>query len=263
MTFDRRPLGQGGHVLVSTTLEGDGFLAAFSERTGGVSEGSHESLNLSFVVGDDDDRVRTNRARLTGALGIDRFATPEQVHGARIVQVGEKRAGAGFEGPGDRIAGTDAMVTTSAGAALAVLTADCVPVVAASAAESRVAVVHAGWRGIAAGVVASMAALFERPGDVRVTIGPAIGPDHYEVGPDVALAVASGTQAGAVTERRGDATHLDLAGTVRAELRALGIRRVDDSGLCTACHPARFFSYRVDEVTGRQAAVAMRLPGNA
>ena len=104
-----------------------------------------------------------------------------------------------------------------------------------------------------------MAAAFDSPKDVRVAIGPAVGPDHYEVGEDVALAVAAGTEAGAVTERRDGTTRLDLVGTIRAELRALGIRRVDDTGLCTACHPDRFFSYRRDEITGRQAAVAVRL----
>jgi len=132
-------------------------------------------------------------------------------------------------------------------------------VVAASAAEDRIAIAHAGWRGLAAGIVGVVAGLFERGSDVRVALGPAIGPDHCVVGADVALAVAAGTQAGAVTERRNGTTRLDLAGTIRAELRALGIRRVDDTGLCTACESGRFFSFRRDEVTGRQAGVAVKL----
>ena len=131
--------------------------------------------------------------------------------------------------------------------------------VAASAAEGRIAIAHAGWRGLAAGIVGAIAGLFERGNEVRVALGPAIGPDHYVVGEDVALAVAAGTQAGAVTERRNGTTRLDLAGTIRTELRALGIRRVDDTGLCTACESARFFSFRRDEVTGRQAGVAVKL----
>ncbi|HYX11516.1 MAG TPA: polyphenol oxidase family protein [Candidatus Acidoferrum sp.] len=259
MTFEQRTLSGGGSVLVSTPLESDGFLAAFSERSGGVSPSPYESLNLSLAVGDDDAAVGENRRRLTEGLGIDRFATAQQVHGAKLVRIGAKRAGAGFEGLEDRVPGADAMLATGAGIALAVLTADCVPVVAASAAAGILAVAHAGWRGIAAGVVGTVAAAFDSPKDVRVAIGPAVGPDHYEVGEDVALAVAAGTEAGAVTERRDGTTRLDLVGTIRAELRALGIRRVDDTGLCTACHPDRFFSYRRDEITGRQAAVAVRL----
>ena len=259
MTFERRPLPGGGHVLVSGALERDGVLAAFSERGGGASEAPYHSLNLSFAVGDEDHRVAENRARLCGALGIDRFATAQQVHGSKLVRIGAKRAGAGFGGIEDRIPGADAMAATAPGIALAVLTADCVPVVASSAAEGTVVVAHAGWRGIAAGIVGEVAAVFETPGKVRVAIGPAIGPDHYEVGEDVALAVATGTRAGAVTERRDGSTRLDLVGTIRAELRSLGIRAVEDTGLCTACHPDRFFSYRVDEIAGRQGAIAMRL----
>jgi purine-nucleoside/S-methyl-5'-thioadenosine phosphorylase / adenosine deaminase len=259
MTFERRTLPNGGHVIVSTTLERDGFVAAFSERSGGVSEGSYRSMNLSFAVDDDDDRVRTNRGRLVEGLGVDRFATAQQVHGTKLVRIGAKRAGAGFAGIEDRVPGADGMVATAAGVALAVLTADCVPVVLASGAQGAVAVVHAGWRGIAAGIVGAAAALFDTPGDVRVAIGPAVGPDHYEVGEDVALAVAAGTQAGAVTTRGDGVTRLDLAGTIRAELRALGIRKVDDVELCTACNPDRFFSYRVDEITGRQCGLAMRV----
>ena len=95
---------------------------------------------------------------------------------------------------------------------------------------------------------------------VRAVVGPAIGLCHYEVGEDVALAVAAGTDAGAVTERRAGRTSLDLVGTIRAELRGLGIRRVEDTGLCTACERRRFFSYRMEEITGRQAGVAMRRP---
>jgi purine-nucleoside/S-methyl-5'-thioadenosine phosphorylase / adenosine deaminase len=259
LTFDRRTLPDGGHVIVSTSLERDGFLAAFSERSGGVSDGSYRSMNLSFAVGDDDERVHTNRARLAGGLGIEEFATAQQVHGANVAQVGVNRAKAGWASLGDRIPEADAMMATAPGIALAVLTADCVPVVAASPSEGKVAVVHAGWRGVAAGIVAEAAAVFEDPRHVGVAIGPAIGPDHYEVGEDVALAVAAGTRAGAVTERRAGVTRLNLSGTIHAELRALGIDNVDDVELCTACQPDRFFSYRVEGITGRQAGIAMRL----
>ena len=246
-------------MLVSTSLERDGFLAAFPERAGGVSASPYDSLNLASHVGDEEDRVRTNRRLVCEAVGMEAFAIAEQVHGARVVRVGAKRAGAGYLDPADRISGADGMATVSTGVGLAVLTADCVPMVAADPKSGLLVVAHAGWRGLAAGIVSTVAGGFEDPKDVRVALGPAIGPDHYEVGEDVALAVASGTDAGAVTERRGGRAFLDLAGTIRAELRALGIRHVEDTGLCTMCEEARFFSYRRDEVTGRQAGVAVRL----
>ena len=259
MTIERRTLDGGGHVLVDAAIEGDGFMVAFTERDGGASTGPYESLNLSFTAGDDRGAVERNRAAVSAALGVDAFATAEQVHGAKIVRVGAKRAGAGYRDPADRIPGADGMATTSAGVALAVLTADCVPIVAAGPKSGLLVVAHVGWRGLAARMVSTAAGWFEDPKDVRVALGPAIGPDHYEVGEDVALAVASGTDAGAVTERRGDRTFLDLVGTIRAELRAFGIRHVEDTGLCTMCQQGRFFSYRRDEVTGRQAAVAVKL----
>lgn len=258
MAFDRRRIGHRGYALVSRALEEAGFLAAFSERTGGVSEGPYRSLNLSLSVGDDPARVGENRSRLAGGLAVRPFALGEQAHGARLVRVGSGRAGAGFHG-GPPLAGADGLVTASVGVALGVLVADCLPVVLASPAEGLVAVIHVGWRGLAAGIVQRAASLFERPRDVRVAIGPAIGPCHYEVGEDVALAVAAGSEAGAVTERRGGRRYLDLLETARLVLRARGLRRVEGTGLCTACHPNRFFSHRRDGVTGRQAGVAVRL----
>ncbi len=260
MAFERRSLGHRGHVLVSTTLERVGFLAAFTERTGGTSSKPFDSLNLSFAVEDDDERVRTNRARVLAGLDVAPFATAEQVHGANAVRVGTKRAGAGFDDLGSRIPRADVLFTASAGLPLAVLTADCMPMVFASPAAGVVVVVHAGWRGIASGVIPRAAALFDEASDVRVAIGPAIGPDHYEVKEDVALAVASASEAGTVTDRRGGKLYLDLPATVRAHLKALGIRKVEDTGLCTACERARFFSHRRDHGhTGRQAGIAVRL----
>jgi polyphenol oxidase len=259
MALERRPLGRKGFALVSTELERAGFLAAFTERTGGESPKPYDSLNVSFEVDDDPERVAANRARVIGGLGIPPFATAEQVHGSKIVRVGAKRSGAGFEDLDTRVAGADGLVTTSARIPLAVLSADCLPILLASPGQGLVAVIHAGWRGLAAGIVSRAAALFDEPREVRGAIGPAIGRDHYEVGDDVALAVAAGSEVGAVTERRGGRTYLDLGGTARAVLKAAGIRRVEDSGLCTACERRRFFSHRRDGSTGRQAAVAMRL----
>ena len=193
-------------------------------------------------------------------LDVPAFATAEQVHGANAVRVGAKRAGAGFDDLESRIPRTDALFTASSGLPLAVLTADCMPLVFASPAAGVVAVVHAGWRGIAAGILARAAALFDDPADLRVAIGPAIGPDHYEVQADVALAVASASEAGAVTQQKGGKLHLDLPATAKAHLKQLGVRKVEDAGLCTACERTRFFSHRRDRgTTGRQAGIALRL----
>jgi YfiH family protein len=261
MAFERRTFGKAGHVLVDTALESDGFLAAFSERTGGVSEKPYDSLNLSFGVGDDDESVLANRRSLVDWLDMPQFAVAQQSHGAKAVRVGAKRAGAGFLDDADRVPGADALYTKSHRVPLGVLAADCLPIVMASGREGVLAVVHAGWRGLAEGLLGASAGLFQDRAAVHVSIGPAIGPCHYEVGEDVALAVSAGTEAGAVTKRGNGKMALDLVATARAELKAHGIRRVEDTGLCTACEQARFFSHRRDDViTGRQAGIGMRLP---
>jgi len=259
MTFERRSLGRRGSALVSVTLERAGFLAAFTERTGGASAKPFDSLNVSFAVGDDPSAVSTNRERVVEGLGIPAFATAEQVHGARAVRVGAARGGAGFADAGSRIPGADALFTSRANLPLAVLVADCLPVAMASPRAGILAVVHAGWRGLAAGALGAAAAVFGDPADVVAAVGPAIGPCHYEVGEDVAVAVGKALGAGAVTERRRGRLFLDLPGTARGALRALGIRNVDVAGICTACERGRFFSHRRDGPrTGRQALVGAR-----
>jgi purine-nucleoside/S-methyl-5'-thioadenosine phosphorylase / adenosine deaminase len=259
VAIERRDLGGQLRALVSTTLERAGFLAAFTERTGGVSPAPFGSLNLSLVTDDDPANGRENRARVVRRLDIPTFATPYQVHGAKVARVGAKRAGAGFEDPDTRIRGADVLLTRSRGVPLAVMTADCLPIVLASPEENEVAVVHAGWRGLARGILAAAVGAFEGAGGIRAVMGPAIGPCHYEVGEDVALAVASGSETGAVTRRRGGSLYLDLPGTARATLKARGVGRIEDVGLCTACERKRFYSHRRDGGTGRQAAIAMRL----
>jgi hypothetical protein len=261
VSFERREIGPDRYVLVSEMLERGGFLAAFSERTGGKSSGPYRSLNLSFGVDDEADHVRENRAAVAGELGTASWTLPEQVHGARAVRVGAKRAGLGFEEDSSRVSGADALFTKSAGLPLAVLTADCMPIVMGSATDGMVATVHVGWRGLADGLLPEVMAQFPDPSTVRAAIGPAIGPCHYEVGEDVALAVSAGLETGAVTDRRAGRLYLDLVGTARRELRALGIRNVEDTGLCTACESKRFFSHRRDDgITGRQAGIGMRIP---
>lgn len=257
--FERRALGGGAHALVSLDLERAGFLAAFAERTGGLSGTPFHSLNVSFSVGDDPDAVAANRRTMTQAFDIPSFAVPGLIHGTTILPVGAARAGEGFRGPAGVLRAADGLHTKRAGLPLAGFSADCVIAVMAAAAEGRVVLVHAGWRGMAAGILQKAAALFRNRGQVMVAIGPAIGPCHYEVGEDVVAAVAAASPAGAVTERRSGRRYLDMVATTAAILGEVGIRRVEDTGLCTACEGGRFFSFRQEGSTGRHLALAMRL----
>src|SRR5712692_7339062 len=257
--LERRALGRGIAALVSRPLEAAGFLIAFTERTGGTSQSPFRSLNLGLRTDDERAAVLQNRRRVCEALGVSSFAVGQQVNGARCARVGPKRAGAGFTDAADAFGATDALITTSRDVALAALVADCVPVALVDPARGALAVVHAGWRGIAAGILGASLRRFAEPGEVRAVIGPAIGPDHYSVGEDVALAVSAASDAGVNAARRGGQVFLDLPGTVARILKELGVRREDSAGTCTACEPRRFFSYRRDGPTGRQALIAVRL----
>ena len=259
MTLERRHLGNHVYVLVSTTLERAGFLAAFTERIGGVSLSPFASLNCSLVTDDEAENGRQNWVRVVEALRIPPFATGYQVHGARVARLGLRRKGAGYSSPGTRIPGTDGLLTKMSRVPLAVLAADCLPIVLASPQEGTIAAVHAGWRGLAAGILPRAVGAFQDPADVRAVIGPGIGPDHYRVGEEVARAVAAASGAGAVTTRGRSSLHLDLAASARVALAALGVRRVEVAEVCTACEPERFFSHRRDGPTGRQLGLAMRL----
>ena len=257
--LDRRVLDHDVTVLVAPRLESEGFLVAFSERSGGVSDGPFRGLNLGLKSGDDPDVVRENRRRLIGALGIAAFACPRQVHSTNVVRVGPESAGMGFVDPANGIPAADALVTASPGVPIAVLTADCVPVALVDPAAGEIAVVHAGWRGVAAGMVRAALGAFANPAGVEAVVGPAVGPDHYEVGEDVAAAVSAASEGGAITRRERSRLLLDLPGTVARTLRNLGVRHVEHVEECTACQPERFFSYRRDGRTGRQGLIAVRL----
>ncbi|MEX0754021.1 MAG: polyphenol oxidase family protein [Actinomycetota bacterium] len=256
--FERRDLGSGSHALVATPLVEIGVLAAFTERGGGVSAPPFDGLNVSFSVGDDPASVRENRDRIVRGLEIDRFAIAGLVHGGKITRIGPKRGGAGYLDPVEAVAATDGLATASKGVPTAVTTADCVPLIYASTSVPTITVVHAGWRGFAAGIVDTAMRTYEDPEAVRVAIGPAIGPCHYEVASDVALAVAAGSEAGAVTSGDGNDLRLDLVATAKQVLGAAGAGLVIDTGLCTACEAERFFSHRRDGTTGRQVAIGTR-----
>lgn len=259
--LERRVLEGGMVALVSAPLQRAGFLAAFLERTGGVSAEPYASLNGSFQVGDDEAAVRENRRRVASAFGIERFCVPGLVHGTSILPVGRTRAADGYAEPAELLSKADGTTTRSAGIGLGAFSADCVIAILGDPREGRIVLVHAGWRGLATGALQRAVEVFADRAEVRVAIGPAIGPCHYEVGEDVALAVSAGSPSGVVSERREGRRFLDLVGTARAVLRAQGIRRVEDTGLCTACESDRFFSFRRDGTTGRHLALGMRLAG--
>jgi YfiH family protein len=257
--LERRNLANGVIALVSTALESEGLLAAFTERERGTSTGAFHSLNLGLRTGDDSDRVVANRSLVCEALAVSHFACGRQVHGTNLERVGPERAGAGFMDPSSAFDATDALITSDAGTALAILTADCFPIALADPRRGTVMVVHAGWRGIAAGIIGKAVAAFDDPRSVKAAVGPGIGVDHYEVGEDIAAAVTAGAETDAVVRTNGGRVHLDLGATVERSLRVRGIHHIDIADVCTACEEDRFFSYRRDGVTGRQALIAMRM----
>ena len=257
--LERRTLSNGVIALLSPALESEGFLVAFTERERGTSTGAFRSLNLGLRTGDDPDRVAANRSGVCAALSIPPFACGRQVHGTNLQRVGRERAGAGFTDPSSAFESTDALITSETETALAVLTADCFPLALVDPRHGTLAVVHAGWKGVAGGIIGKAVSVFEDPRSIRAAVGPGIGVDHYEVGEDVASAVTVGAEADAVVRRNGGRFHLDLGATVERSLRVHGVRHIETAGVCTACEHDRFFSYRRDGVTGRQALIAMRM----
>jgi YfiH family protein len=233
-----------------------GVRAVFSLRRGGVSVAPYDSLNLALHVGDARIAVEENRRRLARAVGLP--AEPlwlQQQHGTVVVDADQLNAGA----PPPQ---GDAAVTRRSARVLAVLVADCVPVLLARADGSALAVAHAGWRGLAAGVLeAAVAALAPADGGpVTAWLGPAIGPERFEVGPEVRAAFVQRDAAAAdafVPNSRGR-WQCDLHALARRRLETLGVRRIDAESGCTATQSMRFFSYRRDGVTGRMAALLWR-----
>jgi YfiH family protein len=220
---------------------------AVTSRLGGVSRPPYDANNLALHVGDNPDTVRRNREALASALGVDRVQFMSQVHGSDIAVVGAA-------GDGD-IAGVDALVTATPGVAVAVLVADCVPVVVGG--RRAVAVAHAGRRGVADGVVtAAVAAVRELDdGPLQGRIGPAVCGRCYEVPRDMQEELARAVPAAATTTRRGT-PGLDLPAAVRQQLADSDVDVVDSSAVCTL-EDRTYYSYRRDAVTGRFAVVAM------
>jgi YfiH family protein len=225
--------------------EVDGYVVAFTTRVGGVSEGAYASLNLGRKSGDLVERADENRRIACEAIGadLDKLALNYQVHSNRVLEAV----------PGMRDEQADGLWTGKPGLPILAMSADCLPIALAHTdpGEPAVAVLHAGWKGLLAGIVASgVGALGD--GTLAAAIGPAIGPCCYEVGEEVAAPFR---------ERFGDDIvregHLDLWTSAERALRAAGVDRVDRFDRCTACEPRTFFSHRRDKGrTGRQGVIA-------
>jgi polyphenol oxidase len=227
------------------TIELPGARAAFTTRRGGVSEGPYESLNLGFATADVPGRQDTNRDRLSELVGAPPAGWMYQVHGDRVDVLDDAAA------LGERPQ-IDGRATRLTGVALGALGADCLTV--AVAGGGAVAIAHAGWRGLAAGVlgraVDRVRELADDGCDVHAAIGPGAGRCCYEVGPEVHAAFSDRPHA-----HHGD--NLDLSAIAEAQLADAGADAVHPIGLCTMCHPELFFSHRRDRgVTGRQAGLA-------
>ncbi|MEP6977097.1 MAG: polyphenol oxidase family protein [Thermoleophilia bacterium] len=221
------------------------YRIAFSTRCGGVSQGPYESLNLGRRTGDDVERVDENRRIVCSALGADAgdLALNFQMHSTIV-----NRAEAGVRGNAEG----DALWTDEAGVPIAALAADCVPVaLARREGAAAVAVAHAGWVGLLAGVLEN--AVETLGGPVEAAIGPSAGPCCYEVGEEVARPYR---------ERFGDGVmigrNLDLWSAAEAALQSAGVKSIHRVDLCTICNPERFFSHRRDgKPRGVQGVVAV------
>jgi hypothetical protein len=232
-----------------------GVRAHFTLRTGGVSEGRHASLNLAAHVGDTPAAVAANRSMARHALDLP--AEPlwlEQVHGPGVIDADLPWL------PGTQPPRADAAVTRKSRTVLAVLVADCLPVLFAAHDGSAVGVAHAGWRGLAGGVLEATVNALAGHGALQAWLGPAIGPRYFEVGEEVRAAFMA-DDAGAAPAFRPNPRgrwQCDLKALARRRLTRLGVDAVHASDDCTYQDAARFYSYRRDGVTGRMAALIWR-----
>ena len=231
--------------------------AFVTTRAGGVSAAPYDRFNLGTRCGDDPSLVSTNRALLRDCLPGEPVWL-RQVHGARALD-----AGTVIQVNGDEPE-ADASYTRAAGVVCTVLVADCMPVLLADRAGTAVAVAHAGWRGMSSGVIeAAVAGMGLTAGDIVAWLGPAIGPEHFEVGGDVLNAFAQADSRAAAAFKpypgRPGKWLCDLYALARLRLASLGIDAVYGGGYCTVSD-VRCFSFRRDKITGRMGAFIWLAP---
>jgi YfiH family protein len=247
-------------LYTSSVLPTEGFVHGFPERTGGVSTGARASLNLGKRWGDGPEVVEENRRLLAQHVGYDpqELVATRHVHGTAVWAVGEPlTADAEFDG----------LVCDRPGPVLGAFAADCVPILFADPDRRVVGACHAGWRGavhgVAANTIARMVELGARADQIRVALGPSIGPCCFEVGPEVVdeFRAVFGDVPGMVP-RGPHKDHIDLRVALRTSLERAGVvaNHIDDHPPCTKCEPDRFFSYRRDGKDGgvHMAFITMR-----
>ncbi len=217
-----------------------------STRVGGFSSGSYQGLNLGAHVGDDSSVVEKNRDWLVQQANMP--SAPiwlNQTHSTVVAQVSE---------PTSQVIDADGVFTSSANVICSAMTADCLPVLLTNTLGTQVAAVHAGWRGLANGIVENALEMFS--GDVMAWLGPAIGPEAFEVGEDVLQAFVdfdSQAQQAFIPRDIKGKWFADMSKLATQRLNKAGVTQVFDSGLCTYQNQQDFYSYRRDGVTGRQA----------
>jgi hypothetical protein len=253
-------------ALVSTR-NGGVSLPPFGRWHAGVDQPG--GLNLGFLSGDDPDSVAQNRARLMAFTGVSNAAWMKQIHGADVVDASDVLDQARSGAP---IVQADASVTREAGTICVVMIADCMPVLLCDAAGRAVGAAHAGWRGLAAGVVEKTAQRVAELAGVQTDslhayLGPSIGPDAFEVGADVRDAFMNGADGVDDAQRQATANAFvpradapgkylaDLPALARLRLQRLGVTQISGGDTCTVAQRERFYSYRRDRVTGRMAAM--------
>ncbi|WP_054177807.1 purine nucleoside phosphorylase YfiH [Trabulsiella odontotermitis] len=225
-----------------------GVAACSSTRVGGVSLPPYDSLNLGAHCGDDLAHVEENRARMFAAGGLpSKPVWLEQVHGKDVLTLtggtyDSKRA--------------DAAYSNIPGQVCAVMTADCLPVLFCNRAGTEVAAAHAGWRGLCEGVLEETVACFsDQPENIMAWLGPAIGPDAFEVGPEVREAfMAKDANADKAFRPAGEKYYADIYQLARQRLANVGVEQVYGGDRCTFSQKDDFFSYRRDKITGRMAS---------
>ncbi|MGG6179321.1 purine nucleoside phosphorylase YfiH [Pantoea allii] len=227
----------------------DRVRAASTLRQGGVSEGNWRSLNLGSHVGDKPQHVAANRERLVSLAALP--AMPQWLEQVHSIDVERLSAG------GNLPLQADACITRDTGVVCAVMTADCLPVLFCSDDGNEVAAAHAGWRGLCGGVLENTLAQFQAaPAHIHAWLGPAIGPDAFEVGAEVRRAfVEKDPQAAAAFRPAGEKFYADIWLLARQRLHAAGVKSVSADSRCTFHEQEDFFSYRRDGVTGRMATL--------
>lgn len=224
-------------------------------RDGGQSRGLYAGLNFAQHVGDDSSAVLANRAALRKELTLP--SEPvwlEQIHGTSIVELDTLTT--------QKLPRADAAISKSADQVCAVMTADCLPVLMCSENGTVVAAVHAGWRGLLAGVIEQTAKKMGSSNKLLVWLGPAIGPGQFEVGEDVKTAFVNKQSNMAQAFQRVDSTHYlaDLYALARMTLLACGVKKIYGGEHCTYNEPDLFYSYRREPVTGRMASLIWLQP---